>query len=127
MTVYLDIVFIENLVINYIILMATGLVNKIKMKHYRLFISSMLGAIYAIFTYIAWESIKNSIFIKIVFSIIMIYIAFRPKKIKQLFKQLLIFYLTTFAFGGVTFFLLYVLKPRGIFFKDGVWIRNIPN
>lgn len=125
MTVYLDIVFLENLAINYIILIATGLVNKIKIKHYRVFLASILGAAYAIFTYITIERIRNSIGIKILLSIAIIYIAFKPNSIKKLFKQLLIFYLTTFAFGGVTFFLLYVVKPDGIFFKDGVWIRHI--
>lgn len=56
----------------------------------------------------------------------MIYIAFKPKKMSKLFKQLLIFYLTTFAFGGITFFLIYMAKPKGIFFKDGVWIGTYP-
>lgn len=126
MTVYLDVVFVENLVINYIILLATGLINKAKIKHYKLIFASILGAIYSIFTYLTIEKIKNSITIKIIFSILMIYIAFRPRKIKKLFKQLLIFYLTTFAFGGVTFFLLYVVKPEGIFFVDGVWFGSYP-
>lgn len=69
---------------------------------------------------------ENSITVKIIFSICMIYIAFKPKKMDKLFKQLLIFYLTTFAFGGITFFLIYMAKPKGIFFKDGVWIGTYP-
>ncbi len=56
----------------------------------------------------------------------MIYIAFKPNKINKLLKQLLIFYLTTFAFGGITFFLIYTVKPQGISFKDGVWIGMYP-
>ncbi len=126
MTVYLDVVFIENLVINYIILLATGLINRIKIRNSRLILASILGAIYSVFTYLTFEKIQNSISIKIIFSITIIYIAFKPNKVKKLFKQLLIFYLTTFAFGGVTFFLLYIVKPNGIFFMNGVWIGTYP-
>ena len=51
MTVYLDIVLIENLCMNYIILFATGFIMKLKMKHLRLILSSLLGSIYAILAY----------------------------------------------------------------------------
>ena len=52
MTIYLDIVFIENILMNYIILFATGFIQKIQMKQIRLIISSTLGGIYAIVTYL---------------------------------------------------------------------------
>ena len=48
MTVYLDIVFIENLLMNYIILFATGFMQKMQMKQLRLIISSAFGGVYAI-------------------------------------------------------------------------------
>ena len=51
MTIYIDVVLIENLIMNYIILLATGIILKIKIKHIRLIIGSLLGAIYTIIGY----------------------------------------------------------------------------
>ena len=52
MTVYLDVVLLENLCMNYIILFATGYLMKSKMKQLRLIVSSsILGGIYAIIAY----------------------------------------------------------------------------
>ena len=45
MTIYIDVVLIENLFMNYIILFATGIILKIKMKQIRLLLASFLGAI----------------------------------------------------------------------------------
>ena len=52
----------------------------------------------------------------------MIFIAFNPQKIKQLGKQLILFYLTTFTFGGVATYLIYVIKPQDIIIKDGMFV-----
>ena len=37
-------------------------------------------------------------------------------------KQVLIFYLTSFVFGGVALYLIYFLKPQEIFIKNGVYV-----
>ncbi len=122
MTVYLDVVFIENLIINYIILFTTGIVNKNRIQHRRLLVASGFGAGYVIVTYIYFKGLQNSIIAKLLFSICMIMIAFNTKKIKKAIKELLVFYLTTFAFGGITFFLLYTLKSNGVILNNGIWI-----
>ena len=67
MTIYIDVVLFENLIMNYIILLATGIILKIKIKHLRLIIASLIGAIYSIFGYIKYKSIfkydiKNNTF-----------------------------------------------------------------
>ena len=93
MTVYLDVVLIENLCMNYIILFATSYILKIKQKHIMMILSSLLGGIYAIATYMGVLKIYSNIFFKIILSIIMIYLAFTPNTIKLLIKELIFFYL----------------------------------
>ena len=53
MTIYIDVVFIENLIMNYIILFATSIIIKVKVKHIRLILASSLGAIYSIIAYMS--------------------------------------------------------------------------
>lgn len=126
MTVYLDVVLLENLCMNYIILFATGYIMKIKMKQLRLIASSLLGGIYAVVAYLEILPIYSSFSMKIILSILMVYLAFRSKGIKNLGKQLVIFYLTSFAFGGCAFALLYFIRPQDILMRNGVYVGTYP-
>ena len=115
MTIYIDVVLIENLFMNYIILFATGIILKIKMKQIRLLLASFLGAIYTIIAYISNLKIYSNFFLKFILSLVIIYIAFNPKNVKKLCKFTLIFYLTSFVFGGAAFAFIYIVKPQEIF------------
>lgn len=126
MTVYLDIVLVENLCMNYIILFATGFILKLKMKHFRLILSAFIGGIYAIVSYMEIIPLHSNMVVKIILSVTMIYLAFVPKGIKAMLKQLILFYLVSFAFGGCAFALLYFIRPQDIFMKNGVYIGTYP-
>lgn len=126
MTIYIDIVLIENIIMNYIILFATAIVSKIKIKHIRIFIASLLGAIYSVITYMGILKLYSSIVMKILLSILIVYIAFNPQSLKKMWKNLLIFYLTSFVFGGVAFALIYILKPQDILMKNGFFLGTYP-
>ena len=126
MTIYIDVVLIENLIMNYIIIYATAIVLKVKIRHLRIIISSLIGAIYSVLSYISDLEIYNNLFLKIFLSIVMVYIAFSPQNIKTLMKQILIFYLTSFLFGGVAFALIYVIKPQEILMKNGLFLGMYP-
>lgn len=126
MTVYLDVVLIENLCMNYIILFATAYIVKIKINHLRLIISSLIGALYSVLMYLNVLPIYSNIFMKIILSIVMIYIAYNGKSFKNIAKQIVIFYLTSFVFGGCAFALLYFIKPQNILMKDGVFVGTYP-
>lgn len=135
MTIYIDIIFLENLFMNYIILFATGIIVKTPIKIIRTLISSIIGSLYAVIAYMSILQIYSNTILKIVLSISMVYIAFNSKNLKSFMKQLIIFYLTSFTFGGVAFALLYFVSPQNILMdkrsfnwylsnKNGVIRRN---
>ena len=126
MTVYLDIVFVENVCMNYIILLATGVLLKLKLHHIKLVLSAVLGAVYAIVSYIQIFPFASNMILKIGLSVCMVYIAYMPKGLKILLKQLVMFYLVSFVFGGCAFALLYFVKPEEIFMINGVYIGTYP-
>ena len=126
MTIYVDIVLLENLCMNYIILFGTGYILKLKIKHIRIILSSLVGAIYAILVYADILPIYTNFVVKIILSVSMIYIAFSPKNVKAMIKELVVFYLVSFALGGCAFALLYIVKPQNIFMKNGVYIGTYP-
>jgi hypothetical protein len=75
---------------NSIILFATGLITKTKSNIVRILISSALGALYAIGKYFANNQIYSNIIMQIGLAFAMVYIAFSPRNIKWLFKDVII-------------------------------------
>lgn len=107
---------------NAIILYATAIILKIKPKTIRIILASAIGSIYAILTYITEISIYTSVIAKGILSIMMIYVGFNPQNMKRMWKQVLIFYLTSFVFGGVALYLIYFIKPQNVLMKNGMFV-----
>lgn len=126
MTFYIDVIFLENIMMNYIILFATGLIIKNNMKQIKLILSSSIGAIYAIMSYISKVEIYENTVVKFLLSIVMLYIAFKPNNIKKMFKNIIIFYLTSFCFGGAAYYLLYHISPEQINNMNGILTGSYP-
>lgn len=126
MTIYIDVVLIENLIMNTIILIATGVVLKEKIQILRILLASLIGAIYSVIAYLSILEIYSSIIMKIILSLIIIYIAFNPQTIKKMSKDILLFYLTSFVFGGAAFALIYIVKPQDILMKNGLFLGTYP-
>ena len=126
MTIYVDIILIENICMNFIILFATAYIMKIQAKISKILISSFIGALYAVLIYIDILAMYTNILMKIILSICMVYIAYRPKNVKGMLKELILFYLVSFALGGCAFALLYIVKPQDILMVNGVYIGMYP-
>lgn len=126
MTLYIDLILLENIIMNYIIILATGMVCKVNIKHIRIFLASLVGALYAILVYVINLPIYTNPIIKILVSISMIYISFGSNNIKILLKQLLIFYLTSFCFGGSAYYLLHNINPNLVKSVNGVLTGTYP-
>lgn len=126
MTVYLDVILIQNILMNYIILFVTGFIQKAQMKQLRLVLSSILGGIYAILLYLNVIPIYSNFFMKILLSVIMIYVAFGLNGLKKMLKTIVLFYLTSFVMGGCALALLYLVKPENIIMENGVLVGTYP-
>ena len=111
---------------NYIIVFATGVVIKNECKKLRLLIASVIGAIYTIVMYLEIIPIYSNFIMKFILSIVITYIAFNPKSLKKLIKNLIIFYLVSFVFGGCVFALMYFLKPQMAQIRNGVFVGAYP-
>lgn len=126
MKIYLDIILFENLCMNYIILFATGIVMKRKIKHIKLIIASLIGSVYAIVIYLNITKIASNIIMKIILSLIMVWLSFSEQNYKLLLKDVLIFYLISFVFGGCSFALIYFISPENVKINNGVLVGLYP-
>lgn len=123
---YLDILWLDNVLMNYIILWVTVKVSKIKCVSWRLWVSAGIGALYAVFIFLPQFQAMRTIPLKICLSLIMLLAAFEFNNIGQFIKVLAFFYCTTFIFGGAAFGIYYFLG-EGVQVQDGIfYIENYP-
>ncbi len=98
--VYLDKVFVGNLLVNGLILWASGRFGQVKVKKPRLLLGAGAGAAYSLLLFIPGFDWLFSFFIKILVSLIMLAIVFLPLPPRRFIRCLCFFYLISFMAGG---------------------------
>jgi len=93
MTVYLDYIFIENFVIDYILLKETSYIARRKISNKRTMFATIITSCYVVFMLYLKIKELNYVFCKILLVIVMIYIAFKPKEINEYLKITALFFL----------------------------------
>ncbi|ABR49022.1 peptidase U4, sporulation factor SpoIIGA [Alkaliphilus metalliredigens QYMF] len=130
MILYAEYVFLENFVMNFIILSLTARFAKYQSKKLLLVLASSLGALYAFIIFFPSLHFMFSMMMKVACSMLIIVVAFSPYRFKDFFRLLGIFYLITLIFGGAGFALFYFtnfngIVSNGIFYITNVSLKNI--
>ena len=115
MIVYVDVIFLENLILDSIILLATGIICNRKIKIFKIAVASTIGSLYTIFS---WFIKKDFIIFKIIISFILVLISFGFDS-RSFLKNLGVFYLTSITFGGSAFLLMFSINPEKLKFSSG--------
>ncbi len=110
MIVYVDVIIIENIIINAILLYITNYVLKKERRIKRIIIASFIGSIYVLVKYVFSIESFFDVLMKLIISIIMIKIGSNPQNMKEMWKQLQLFYIITFIFGGIGFAVIYSVQ-----------------
>ncbi len=124
--VYADIVFFENLIINYVILYVTVLIKKIKKSYFRILISSIIGSVYAIISITTKNIYINNIFFKILLSILMIIIISQTMEMKKIIENIALFYMLSITSGGAAIVVSYLTQGYTLKTINGIPIINFP-
>lgn len=120
--IYLDVVIMENLVMDFLILKLTARFSGMKASSLRIFFGALLGSLYVVpLVMLPGLKFLFTALAKIVLGMIIVAVTFNPKKLAAFFKTLAIFFISTFIFAGAGFALLYMNKSGG-FVKNGVFI-----
>lgn len=124
--VYADVILLENLIMNYLILWCTARLTRYNYSKVKLIIASFLGALYAVFSYFPQYSYLFSFFMKILFSILIVIVAYTPVYFHLLLKLTGIFYIVSFVFGGAAFGLFYFINGLNLTENGISFIRDFP-
>ncbi|WP_408955851.1 sigma-E processing peptidase SpoIIGA [Natroniella sp. ANB-PHB2] len=101
--VYLDLLLLINLIMNYLILWATAKLSDLRYNVWRLMITSLFSTVYTLMIILPRFNFLNRVFIHFLVSIIMLVISFAPLSRRIFFKTIGYFYLITFVTAGVIF------------------------
>lgn len=92
MVVYIDYIFLENLIMDFLLLYGTKNIVKEKTKVSKITLASIVGAGYVCIMCLLKLEIFNYAVCKILLSFVMVYITFTPQKIPIYLKEVFIFY-----------------------------------
>lgn len=127
MKIYLDLIFLLNFGIDFLIILTVSLVLRRNIKLRRTILGSIVGALSIFLLFINFNSIILIIF-KIIISSLIIIITFGYKDIKYFFNNLLYFYTISIILGGFLYYLNieFSYKNAGmVFFNNGLSINFI--
>ncbi|TCO79295.1 sigma-E processing peptidase SpoIIGA [Marinisporobacter balticus] len=122
--VYGEYLFIENLLMNWLILHLTAYFSKAQISKYRVWIGAIVGACYAFVIFFPALAFMYTFLMKVVISILIVLITFTPYKFMDFLKKLAIFYLMSFMFGGAAFALFYLTDFNGLLSNGIFYIGN---
>ncbi|HEY8350786.1 MAG TPA: sigma-E processing peptidase SpoIIGA [Clostridia bacterium] len=125
MEIYLDIVILENIVINYLILLVTSRFSKNRTSSLRLLLGSVAGTAYLVVMILLPDTqVYATLLSKFLLSVGMVAITFSFRKISVFLKTLALFYATTFIFAGAAFAFMFFSKDWGII-RNGILITPL--
>lgn len=124
--VYADIILLENLIMNYLILWSTARLARYSHSKVKLVIADILGSVYALLSYFPEYDYLFSFFMKILFSILIVIVAYTPVNFQLLLKLTGIFYIVSFIFGGAAFGLFYFINGLNLTSNGISFIRDFP-
>lgn len=99
MKMYIDLFFIFNVIMDYIIIMSTNILLKRRTSYIRMILSSLIGGISSLVLFTS----LNKIVIEIVSIVIMVFISFGYKGIRYLINNILYMYILSTLLGGIIY------------------------
>jgi len=124
--IYLDYFWLQNLIMNSLLLWTTSRCSRNRIKPLRLFLSAAFGAFYAIAVILADSFLVWNLAVIFFVSVIMLVIAFGHMQVRKFVKLTILFYGVTFLFGGAGFGLYHIFGTNNDITHNAVIMKNYP-
>ena len=109
MKVYLDLIYIVNLIFDFVLLFLVSYFLKRRIKLYRILFGALVGSFSVIFLFLPLSNI-SLLFLKIITSILMLITTFGYKSKEYFKKNFIYLYIISIIMGGILYFLITNLK-----------------
>lgn len=119
MTVYADVLVALNILLTYILIVASRVLCKIPTNKWAVLLASVMGGVSALVIFYENGGVVFSCLYKIITGGVIVGVAFLPKSLKIFIKVFLAFFGVSFLFGGSMYALEITLHPKNIMFYNG--------
>lgn len=127
--IYIDVLFVVNLITNYILLRTCCIFTVLKKNNLRICLGAFIGACYAVMIFFPDFSMLYTTIFKLIISMLIVAVAYPFFSFKSYIKALLIFYMVSFGFGGCVLCVFYfsdVGAKLGAVYSNGIFYFNLP-
>ncbi|UOQ85495.1 sigma-E processing peptidase SpoIIGA [Gracilibacillus salinarum] len=119
-TVYIEVIWLINIMIDWMILLLTQSITRHMTKWYRLLLASLFGSIIVPLSFIAPTFPIDAWYFKVMHSMLMVCVAFGFRNVAVYLKLLCTFYFMTFSIGGGLFAIHFLFYQEGNLTSQGV-------
>jgi len=127
--IYTDILFCTNFFMDYLIITVCSAIVPGETKHIRKMLASLLGGIYGVCMFIPDFEFICSIFAVFLFSAAISAVVICPCRIKDFFRYLIVYYITSFLLAGSIYMILPFIGGgvvrNNVIYYDGVGILAV--
>lgn len=123
--IYVDVLFILNFFVTYLLLLTTKYLLKRNSKVWRLLLGALAGAAYSLIILVPEMSFIFSFLGKFVSAAIIVAVSFRFSSIKAFFKGFLFFFASSFIYVGIMIAVWLTFKPNGLVINNASIYFNI--
>ncbi|WHX47659.1 sigma-E processing peptidase SpoIIGA [Paenibacillus woosongensis] len=120
MVVYLDLIFLMNLLIDASLLLMTAWIRRQRVRAWRITASAAVGAAYVLMMFLPELSFLFTFLVKFLFSVVMLWIAFGYASLQNYLRNMGAFYMVNFAAAGGILGIHYLLQNSGEVWS-GIW------
>ena len=120
MTIYADVLVVINIYITYGLLYLTSCFSSARLGRGRMLIASVVSGLYSLIIIV--PDITDGIIgvSKLIFSLVLLRIAFGRVSRKQYIRLIPIFFCVNFAFAGIMLALWLFVAPRGMYYNNSI-------
>ena len=118
MVIYVDVLFVVNFFITYLLLISTSFFAKSEIKQYRAVFASVLGGLYSLVIIFDKLNFLLSAIGKVFASLLIVFVAFGFIRVWTYFKNFIIFYFSNVLFLGVISAICMLFSPKGMTVKN---------
>lgn len=125
MTVYADILFIINLIVDYFLLRLTSLILHLKPRLWRQMLGAVIGGIFSLYIFLPQSHPAVELSAHIIMCAILSFITFGFKSLVDFFRTSVVLYAINFAYSGAMIALWFIFKPYGMVINNSVVYFNV--
>ncbi|MBR5783161.1 MAG: sigma-E processing peptidase SpoIIGA [Clostridia bacterium] len=127
MTIYVDLLFIVNWVLNSLVLAAAAALAREKLHRLRLLTAAALGALYSVMMFFPETEFLYRAVIRLVTGAVMVLIGLPTPSLRRFLRALLCFYISLGVFGGGMYiFYNFTAAGANMVYSNGVYYVDLP-